>query len=190
MGPMSKVEIVEEERCEACSGRGVIHHSGYYVPGEQFVDPPSEDRCEDCLGTGAREVQEQSRKLERLADALAEADQEQTRADDRTGDTRDGVMAAIEAAGLAPHVCDDDDLPDMVRHALAAAKKLAQPALAPEPGYERIADAIFHACEAAALDIVVAQDMHPVDSPELVLARTLDKAGLIDWSVFGPGGAA
>ena len=68
-------------------------------------------------------------EIERLGDALAEADQEQTRTDDRAGNTRDGVMAAIVAAGLAPHVCDDDDLPDMVRHALTAAKKLAQPAL-------------------------------------------------------------
>lgn len=129
LDPMSKVEIVEAERCQACHGRGAIQHPSYYLPGEQFVEPPSEDRCEDCLGTGAREVQEQSRKLERLADALAEADQEQTRTDDRNGDTRDGVMAAIVEAGLAPHVCDDDDLPDMVRHALTAAKKLAQPAL-------------------------------------------------------------
>lgn len=68
-------------------------------------------------------------EIERLGDALAEADQLQQRTDDQIGETRGGVMAAIVAAGLAPHVCDDDDLPDMVRHALTAAKKLAQPAL-------------------------------------------------------------
>jgi hypothetical protein len=53
-----------------------------------------------------------------------------------------------------------------------------------EPGYERIADAIFYACEVAALDIIVTRDRRPVDSPELVLARVLDKAGLIDWAAF------
>lgn len=75
------------------------------------------------------EYDRRAAEIERLGDALAEADQTQQRSDDQRGDTRDGVMAAIVEAGLAPHVCDDDDLPDMVRHALAAAKKLAQPAL-------------------------------------------------------------
>lgn len=43
--------------CTTCSGYGVVYDPGHYVPGEQFVEPPSEDRCEDCVGTGTREVQ-------------------------------------------------------------------------------------------------------------------------------------
>lgn len=82
--------------------------------------PGSDDRAELERLRGA---------LERAEDALAEADQTQQRSDDQRGDTRDGVMQAIVEAGLAGYVCDDDDLPDMVRHALTAAKKLAQPAL-------------------------------------------------------------
>lgn len=89
------------------------------------TNPPPPEACDTALA----EYDKQLRKLERAEDALAEADQRQTRTDDQIGETRDAVMAAIEEAGLAPHVCDDDDLPDMVRHALAAAKKLAQPAL-------------------------------------------------------------
>lgn len=54
-----------------------------------------------------------------------------------------------------------------------------------EPGYDRIADAIFLACEAAELDIVVTRNMRPVDGPERVLAEVLDRAGLIDWAAFG-----
>lgn len=156
------------------------------------------------LGSGSRmavvltEYDRRAAEIERLGDALAEADQEQIRTDDRIGETRDGVMAAIEAAGLAPHVCDDDDLPDMVRHALTAAKQLAQPSLAPEPGYERIADAIDDALKSADLRVELKTGTGPdwgrfTDSytRELyVLARTLDKAGLIDWAAFGPAGAA
>jgi hypothetical protein len=82
-----------------------------------------------CLALLMAAYDRRGSEIERLGDALAAADQEQTRTDDQIGETRDGVMAAIEAAGLAPHVCDDDDLPDMVRHAITAAKKLAQPAL-------------------------------------------------------------
>lgn len=75
----------------------------------------------------------QASEVERLGDALyaANARTDQVLADlsGELGQARDGVMVAIAEAGVAPYVCDDDDLPDMVRHALTAAKKLAQPAL-------------------------------------------------------------
>lgn len=47
--------------CSTCGGYGIVHDPGYYVPGEQFVEPPSDERCEDCVGTGMREVQERIR---------------------------------------------------------------------------------------------------------------------------------
>ena len=47
--------------CSTCGGYGIVHFPGHYVPGEQFVEPPSDERCEDCVGTGMREVQERLR---------------------------------------------------------------------------------------------------------------------------------
>lgn len=59
------IEKTERERrapaadpCSECKGYAVVHHAGHYVPGEQFVEPPSEERCDDCVGTGMREVQQ------------------------------------------------------------------------------------------------------------------------------------
>jgi hypothetical protein len=42
-----------DDACEACHGGGVIPNPGYYVPGEQFVEPPSEDHCWQCYGSGS-----------------------------------------------------------------------------------------------------------------------------------------
>jgi hypothetical protein len=54
------------------------------------------------------------------------------------------------------------------------------------PGYQRIADAIHAACEAADIDLTVVHDGRVLDYvPGVVwLATVLDKAGLIDWTVF------
>jgi hypothetical protein len=43
--------------CTACGGVGTVWDDGYYVPGEQFVEPPFEARCEACIGSGGRDVQ-------------------------------------------------------------------------------------------------------------------------------------
>jgi len=48
--------------CSTCGGYGIVHFPGHYVPGEQFVEPPSEDLCPDCLATGFRVVQELGRE--------------------------------------------------------------------------------------------------------------------------------
>jgi hypothetical protein len=84
------------------------------------------------------------------------------------GEERIYAKAALNA--LAEH-------PEVLR-------ALADQTTPAEPGYERIADAIFHACEAAGLDLIVTRGFDPVDGPEAVLARVLDKAGLIDWNAF------
>ena len=55
-------ELAEAERCTTCHGRAVVYEPGHYVPGEQFVEPPSEDLCPDCLATGFRVVQELGRE--------------------------------------------------------------------------------------------------------------------------------
>ena len=46
-----------EAACTICRGHGIVTDPGYYVPGEQFVEPPSEDQCGACAGTGASDVQ-------------------------------------------------------------------------------------------------------------------------------------
>lgn len=46
-----------EAACTICKGHGIVTDPGYYVPGEQFVEPPSEDQCDACVGSGARDVQ-------------------------------------------------------------------------------------------------------------------------------------
>lgn len=51
-----------------------------------------------------------------------------------------------------------------------------------EPGYDRIADAIDTATEAACIDVTVVHDGQPASLYSL--ARCLDKAGLIDWSAL------
>lgn len=60
---------------------------------------------------------------------------------------------------------------------------------APEPGYQRIGDAIDRLLDAAELDL----DLYPVGAtttterdvdPSRRLAELLDKAGLIDWSAL------
>ena len=58
-----------------------------------------------------------------------------------------------------------------------------------EPGYQRIADAITNACEAADIDLTVVHDGRVLDYVPGVrwLATVLDKAGLIDWTAFGDG---
>lgn len=140
---------------------------------------------------GATWVYDAAAELERLRDQVTKQEEQQTH-------TEGCVMDEIAGAGLAGHVCDDDDLPDMVRHALDAAKQLAQPALAPEPGYERIADAIADALRSADLLVEVktgtgsdfGRFSDSYSKQLYVLARTLDKAGLIDWSAFGQDGAA
>lgn len=73
---------------------------------------------------------------------------------------------------------------------LHAADLDAQEAGVPaEPGYQRIADAIEGALDAAALALWMSPTNDPdsdsdVAEPYLRLARVLDKAGLIDWSAF------
>ncbi|MDN5920792.1 MAG: hypothetical protein L0I76_37775, partial [Pseudonocardia sp.] len=57
----------------------------------------------------------------------------------------------------------------------------------PEPGYQRIADAIEPAFDAADLGVAVwrsGQRIGPGDDEVLALARCLDRAGLIDWAAF------
>jgi len=52
-----------DHACTACDGFGTVMNDGYYVPGEQFCEPPSEERCEACVGSGQREVQDLVRRL-------------------------------------------------------------------------------------------------------------------------------
>lgn len=69
----------------------------------------------------AAEVRALRTELKRLSDELATTRQ-MIDADREVHDTvHVDVKAAIVDAGLAPHVCDDDPLPAMVRDALAAA---------------------------------------------------------------------
>lgn len=58
-----------------------------------------------------------------------------------------------------------------------------------EPGYERIAEALVQVFEAADLDVKVWRSGAALGGAdaERALARTLDKAGLIDWSAFTGG---
>jgi len=67
-----------------------------------------------------------------------------------------------------------------------AAEAGAPEPASPEPGYQRIADAINAACEAADIDLTVVHDGRVLDYVPGVrwLATVLDKAGLIDWAAF------
>ncbi len=60
---------------------------------------------------------------------------------------------------------------------------------AAEPGYQRIADAIENVCDAAELQMRLhfRGEGGGRAEPYRVLARLLDKAGLIDWSAFAAG---
>jgi hypothetical protein len=55
-----------EYACTVCGGHGEVQHGGYYVPGEQFCEPPGEERCEACIGSGQREVQQSVAELIKL----------------------------------------------------------------------------------------------------------------------------
>jgi hypothetical protein len=53
------------------------------------------------------------------------------------------------------------------------------------PGYDRIADAISTALDAACIEVsTITHDGQPVELYNV--ARCLDKAGLIDWSAVRP----
>jgi NTP pyrophosphatase (non-canonical NTP hydrolase) len=54
----------------------------------------------------------------------------------------------------------------------------------PEPGYDRIAEAIGVTLDAALVEIEVWQDGRRVEHGIDLVARLLDKAGLIDWNAF------
>jgi len=84
------------------------------------------------------------------------------------------VVPGSERAWWDEHKADEAGAPD--------------PA-APEPGYQRIADAINAACEAADIDLTVVHDGRVLDYVPGVrwLATVLDKAGLIDWAAFQDG---
>jgi predicted TIM-barrel fold metal-dependent hydrolase len=108
-----------------------------------------------------------------------------------TSSARDrAIEAAAAAIDNANPVAHDDETArieaesavDALLANPAVLRALADQTTPAEPGYERIADAIFHACEAAGLDLIVTRGFVPVDGPEAVLARVLDKAGLIDTS--------
>lgn len=61
---------VGDYACTVCGGHGTVMDPGYYVPGEQFVEPPHEDACPACAGTGGRDVQrivDRVAKLESVA---------------------------------------------------------------------------------------------------------------------------
>jgi hypothetical protein len=65
-----------------------------------------------------------------------------------------------------------------------AAACAAVPDTAPAPGVDRIAQAIETACEVGDMDVEVFQDGSARLDPYRLLAKVLDKAGLIDWSAF------
>lgn len=76
-----------------------------------------------------------------------------------------------------------------LRRSLAALSAPVEAGAPAEPGYQRIADAIEGALDAAALALWMSPTNDPdsdsdVAEPYLRLARVLDKAGLIDWSAF------
>lgn len=62
-----------EYACTVCGGHGEVQHGGYYVPGEQFCEPPGEERCEACVGSGQREVQQAVVELRNITRLWAEA---------------------------------------------------------------------------------------------------------------------
>ena len=84
--PEQKYVVVEKERlarledarpegehaCTTCDGFGTVMGAGYYVPGEQFCEPPGEERCEDCIGSGQREVQMELKRLRAIETAARE----------------------------------------------------------------------------------------------------------------------
>lgn len=63
---------MSDHDCTECCGSGIEHNPGHYVPGEQFVEPPSEDMCGACLGTGSRAAQEIRADRDRLRARVAE----------------------------------------------------------------------------------------------------------------------
>lgn len=65
------VEGPHPDPCGVCAGTGNVFDDGYYVPGEQYVEPPFWARCEACVGTGAREVRELTVALGRALTRVA-----------------------------------------------------------------------------------------------------------------------
>lgn len=79
------------EGCTACSGHGTVMDPGYYVPGEQFVEPPHEGPCPACLGTGFREIAELAARVEQLDGWVSARDERIACLEDELAEAREGL---------------------------------------------------------------------------------------------------
>lgn len=87
-----------------------------------LMTPPVDPMQVVALGQARELIRALDARVDALEHTQAQMDADATAADEHYGAARDGVLREIVAAGLHTYVCEDDDLPDIVRHALAAAR--------------------------------------------------------------------
>lgn len=106
----------DDTACTVCGGSGDVLNPGYYVPGEQFCEPPFREPCAACVGTGMREVQDIYASLVLLRGERDDLADELRKAHARLVDLQDYQRA---------HGARDGSLDKFIEHVAAVLADLA-----------------------------------------------------------------